>query len=476
MPLVKTCTRKAFGHNVKVELHAGKPQNQAVAISFSTLKKACGVDSKKKMSIQDILAHGKKSESIEKCMCGACGEIMDNDTGEPCSMLDCPKCGAKMGRRATGETRDKYGWGYGNHGSGRSLVQSIEIEAQEDDGEQSDFTKQCECPACHFRMDRQYNRPCEVLECPKCGARMGPAKDDSDGRQMQPNQTLPLDRKAGGKYTHMLGQIGTIVGESASGVQQEGLLSKLGGIVRGGVGAVFRKGERAYNYKAIKSGLNGLADNVYKLEGTVNFLTGRVNRKKAVKFLFEILKRLDRVVYGAWQNEAFEAQKLLRRAARAVEGMPTGDRPKGESLEVPTKKDMLDHEGEDMREELTPLAKDLRNEVDVTEAKKPERLKPALRNKVTQAFNKAGLDGNGRFQKPEQGYARAVDIMGDFGIEIDGIPNSHSFKGDEGRFSVDIAWTNKADLFSPESIPNSMLVGTFYKHRENQFEVLCYLS
>lgn len=477
MPLVKTCTQDAFKRNIKISLQDGKPQNQAIAISFSTLKKACGVTDKRKMKVDTILAKGGKSEAVEKCMCGKCGEMVDNDTGQPCVLLTCPKCGEKMGRGATWgpsrSTRNEPGR------LGHSLIQSLETEAQKDDQDDPDFTKQCECPACHFRMDRQHNKPCKVLECPKCGAAMGPAKD-SDGQPMQPDQTLPLDRRAGGSYTNLMGQIGTIIGESngqpESGVQ-EGILSKLGGIVRGGIGKVFRKGERAYDYKVIKSGLKGLADNVYKLEGTVNFLTGRVNRKKAVKFLFEILKRLDRVVYGAWQSEAFEAQKLIRRAARAVQGMPTVARSKGEEIEAPLEDAMLDHEGNDMREELAPLAEELRSEVDATtEAKKPERLKPALRSKIIKAFNEAGLDGNGRFQKPEDGYAKAVDIMSDFGIEIDGIPNSSIFDVEEGMFSVDITWTNNGDLLSQESIPNSMLVETFFKHSENQYEVLCYLS
>lgn len=39
MPLMKGKSQKAFGHNVAAEMHAGKPQNQAVAIAYSEKRK-----------------------------------------------------------------------------------------------------------------------------------------------------------------------------------------------------------------------------------------------------------------------------------------------------------------------------------------------------------------------------------------------------------------------------------------------------
>lgn len=40
MPLVKSTSPKAFSKNVKAEMHAGKPQKQAVAIAYSVKRKA----------------------------------------------------------------------------------------------------------------------------------------------------------------------------------------------------------------------------------------------------------------------------------------------------------------------------------------------------------------------------------------------------------------------------------------------------
>jgi len=42
MPLTKSTSKKAFSHNVKAEMKAGKPQKQAVAIAYSVKRKAQG--------------------------------------------------------------------------------------------------------------------------------------------------------------------------------------------------------------------------------------------------------------------------------------------------------------------------------------------------------------------------------------------------------------------------------------------------
>lgn len=40
MPLMHSKSKKAFEHNIKAEVHAGKPQKQAVAIAFSEKRRA----------------------------------------------------------------------------------------------------------------------------------------------------------------------------------------------------------------------------------------------------------------------------------------------------------------------------------------------------------------------------------------------------------------------------------------------------
>lgn len=48
MPLKKSKSKKAFSENVITEMHAGKPQKQAVAIAYAVKRKAHGKKAKKK--------------------------------------------------------------------------------------------------------------------------------------------------------------------------------------------------------------------------------------------------------------------------------------------------------------------------------------------------------------------------------------------------------------------------------------------
>jgi hypothetical protein len=40
MPLKKGYSKKAISHNIRTEMHAGKPQKQAIAIALNTARKA----------------------------------------------------------------------------------------------------------------------------------------------------------------------------------------------------------------------------------------------------------------------------------------------------------------------------------------------------------------------------------------------------------------------------------------------------
>lgn len=39
MPLIKSGSKKAIGENIRTEMHAGKPQKQAIAIAYSVARK-----------------------------------------------------------------------------------------------------------------------------------------------------------------------------------------------------------------------------------------------------------------------------------------------------------------------------------------------------------------------------------------------------------------------------------------------------
>lgn len=109
-------------------------------------------------------------------------------------------------------------------------------------------------------------------------------------------------------------------------------------------------------------------------------------------------------------------------------------------------------------------------------ASRGQPLDRQTRQRANVALIKAGLDGNTYFDKAQQGYAKAVDVIAGFGMELATIPNSFVFTRPEGKVDVDLAWKNPTDSFSPEEVPNSVLVVTFHQMDSGRFEVIAYLS
>ena len=104
------------------------------------------------------------------------------------------------------------------------------------------------------------------------------------------------------------------------------------------------------------------------------------------------------------------------------------------------------------------------------------KLDSTTRSRINNALERTGLNGNGRYDRAQRGYAEAVDILANFGIELDGIVNSFEFTRPKGRVTVELAFTNQEDSFSPISIGNAMLVVQFERLRENAYEVIAYVS
>jgi hypothetical protein len=59
MPLIKSTSRKAFGHNVAAEMHAGKPLKQSLAIAYSEKRSAA----KHNESVGESRVHKKPSNT-----------------------------------------------------------------------------------------------------------------------------------------------------------------------------------------------------------------------------------------------------------------------------------------------------------------------------------------------------------------------------------------------------------------------------
>ncbi len=64
MPLVKSSSKKAFSKNVSAEMHAGKPQKQAVAVAYSVKRKSQHGESK--MKGHKSAHHMKAAHHMEK--------------------------------------------------------------------------------------------------------------------------------------------------------------------------------------------------------------------------------------------------------------------------------------------------------------------------------------------------------------------------------------------------------------------------
>lgn len=99
-----------------------------------------------------------------------------------------------------------------------------------------------------------------------------------------------------------------------------------------------------------------------------------------------------------------------------------------------------------------------------------------MRERINDALVEEGLGGKKLFEKASRGYAAAIDVLGEHGIELDTVVNAQSLAGSTGTLRIDVAFTNEEDSFSPVSIKNSVLFLQFTELREDAFEVIAYMS
>jgi hypothetical protein len=104
------------------------------------------------------------------------------------------------------------------------------------------------------------------------------------------------------------------------------------------------------------------------------------------------------------------------------------------------------------------------------------RLDPKKKRLIGRVFKLEGLDGNKYFRRAQEGYSKAIDVLQDYGIEMDEVVSSHLFNEPKGQFTVHLAETNPDDIFSPIPITNSMLAVSFHQMQSGKFEVIAYLS
>lgn len=113
---------------------------------------------------------------------------------------------------------------------------------------------------------------------------------------------------------------------------------------------------------------------------------------------------------------------------------------------------------------------------DRTKTARGLRLDSRVRQQANAALIRKGLDGNGRFRKIGQALAVAFEVLGKFGIEADEVLSAHKFPEAKGRATINLAFQNPDDPFSPESIDNTMLAIQWTEMRPGSVEVIAYLS
>lgn len=114
-------------------------------------------------------------------------------------------------------------------------------------------------------------------------------------------------------------------------------------------------------------------------------------------------------------------------------------------------------------------------------------LTDAERSRMTAAFKKVGLDGNGRFTKKEHGLAAVTKILDALGFNLDMV-TADSIMGDKGSRSFIFRRKNDEgqDIFTEKpEIENSRIVFSWqrmdgpthqYPQSPSKFEILVYAS
>ena len=187
------------------------------------------------------------------------------------------------------------------------------------------------------------------------------------------------------------------------------------------------------------------------------------------------------VAYGTISDAADqinEANEILRDAAGMLEhrGMGGAEAPADAIGEVARIVNTLRATGKVLGDSARALNRVVEHPVRGAAVPTTPGMDPKTRNRIAAAFNAAGLDGNGKFRKPEQGYVAAVETLSDFDIELDDIAHSFLFQQPSGKMNLNLAWTNQQDSFSPIPIPNSVLVLSWHQRESGNYEVLAYLS
>ncbi len=109
---------------------------------------------------------------------------------------------------------------------------------------------------------------------------------------------------------------------------------------------------------------------------------------------------------------------------------------------------------------------------------KPNKLSNSERQKIGKEFAKVGLDGNGRFQKKEEGLQKVTDALSNLGFQLDMV-SGDVIMSDKGSRNLTFRRKNEPgqDAYTEQPIiDNSRIAFTWELLDGRSFEILAYAS
>lgn len=132
-------------------------------------------------------------------------------------------------------------------------------------------------------------------------------------------------------------------------------------------------------------------------------------------------------------------------------------------------------------QQATKKAQRLRQDLQIAVQK--GKMSRKAKSSISDDFQAAGLDGNGRFETPMHGLATAMGILAEYNIELEYTPSNlpPSPEGQTVNKTYRLNYLFVSDFEGEDErvqIKDSMLVMSYYQFSDTTglYEVLCYLS
>lgn len=99
-----------------------------------------------------------------------------------------------------------------------------------------------------------------------------------------------------------------------------------------------------------------------------------------------------------------------------------------------------------------------------------------IREKVNDALEKAGFDGNGRFKNIADANNKIADVLRRYGLQLADVMSADLFREPSKTHNFRLEFINPMDSFSPIAFDDSMLRFSYFTHDTGRVEVVAYLS